>query len=220
VKSLKLLICLLLWTAPAWAFTPVASRAVASDQFNISQSTLGAATPRIIFSDPLREVNHVHVSPDQTKIMFTRYNNCTNCGFVTEASGYFGTETIICNIDGTNCYDMAGPDITKVQCNAECIDNSNVWMVYADSAANNGRGTPLSLNISTGLINYILDGGSGFSFADPQQVGTTVIHTYKSLAVKFEQRDSADQYDYRQRCRPDSSARRPADSDRIRRFRS
>src|SRR5713101_3467409 len=86
VKSLKILICLLVWAAPAWAFTPVTSRAVASDQFNISQSTLGGAAPRIIFSDPLREVNHAHVSPDQTRIMFTRYNNCANCGFVTEAA--------------------------------------------------------------------------------------------------------------------------------------
>jgi hypothetical protein len=150
VKSLRILICLLLSSAPAWAFTPVASRAVATDQFNISQSTLGAAAPRIVFSDPLREVNHAHVSPDKTKVMFTRYNNCANCGFVTEAGGYFGTETIICNIDGSNCYDLAGPDITKVQCNAEWIDNSNVWMVYADSAANNTRGTPISINARLG----------------------------------------------------------------------
>jgi len=111
---------------------------VATDQFNLSQSTLGAAAPRTIFSDPVREVNHAHVSHDHTKIAFTRYNNCANCGFVRETGGYFGTETIICNIDGSNCYDLAGPDINKVQCNAEWINNSNIWMVYAERSVNSG----------------------------------------------------------------------------------
>src|SRR5260370_4654610 len=83
VKSLKILICLLVWAAPAWAFTPVTSRAVASDQFNISQSTLGGAAPRIFFSDPLRDGNHAHVSPLQPRIMFTRYNNLATCVFVS-----------------------------------------------------------------------------------------------------------------------------------------
>ena len=182
MKELKIsLIWILVWSSQAWAFSAVPSRAVATDQFNISQSTLGAAAPRIIFSDPVREVNHAHVSPDHTKIAFTRYNNCTNCGFVRETGGYYGTEIIICNIDGSHCYDLASADIAKIQCNAQWIDNSNVWIDYADPAINYGLGTPRSVNIASGLVNRMLDGKLEFSYADPQQVGITTIHTYLSI---------------------------------------
>jgi hypothetical protein len=71
---------------------------------------------------------------------------------------------------------LASADITKIQCDAEWIDNSNVWLPYADPAVNYGLGTPRSINVASGLVNYMLDGGLEFSFADPQQVGTTVIH--------------------------------------------
>jgi Tol biopolymer transport system component len=84
---------------------PAASRQVASDKFAIYTSTLAGNTQTLIASDPTREINHAHISPDGSHLAFTRYNTYNNAGLALETNGYLQTEIVVCAANGSNCVD-------------------------------------------------------------------------------------------------------------------
>jgi hypothetical protein len=63
---------------------PEAPRRVASDKFAIYTSTLAGDGRVLIASDPTREINHAHLSPDRSHLAFTRYNVLNSYGVALE----------------------------------------------------------------------------------------------------------------------------------------
>jgi hypothetical protein len=162
--------------------SPVAipSRKDPSDKFAIYTNTLLGDSPKMIFSDPRREVNHARVSPDHQWVVFTRYNKSNWSGVALETNGYLNTEIIRCRIDGSECATLLPPRSKIVSANAYWTpDGKNILFVSNETP----DGTPgiKILNVASNRITPFYEPSDLF-VADPHMVGTTVVMPGKSKA--------------------------------------
>ncbi len=112
MKKTALCLCALLSCSGAQALLGLGAQkqAAPSDAFAIFSSTLGGAAPTMLISDPHREMNHAYISPDGTRLLFTRYNAYNSAGFALEGNAnYTQTEAVICNANGSNCRSVQAP---------------------------------------------------------------------------------------------------------------
>jgi Tol biopolymer transport system component len=116
-------VTLLAWASAALA-APIAQHADANDQFKIYLNDIANSTPSLLFSDPTRQVDHPHVSPDHRWVVFSRFNNYVS-GQALESSGYTNTEIIVCAADGTGCTQLVAPKPGAVAANPEWLADSD-----------------------------------------------------------------------------------------------
>lgn len=87
--------------------------------FGIYMSQLDGGKFSPIILDHTREMNHARVSPDKTKITFTRFNrDSNNNGLSEENDGYYKTEVMIANLDGSELESLIPPSEDHINCNS------------------------------------------------------------------------------------------------------
>jgi hypothetical protein len=155
--------------------TPVseAPRQNASDKFAIYLSTLSGAPQTLFMSDPKREINHARVSPDRTRVAFTRYNIFNGDGEALETNGYDETEAIICRIDGAKCEIVLPSRKGIMSANAYWTpDGQNLLFVSSDTP-NNVPAIKM-LNVATHRITPIY-APDDLVVVDPHQIDATLV---------------------------------------------
>ena len=165
-KSLFTL-CLLLFTwSQAYALAPNIAHVSQSDMFAVFTDNLSGSAPRMIFSDPRREVNHARVSPDGGWVVFTRYN-VFNGPYAREIDGYSDTEAIVCAIDGSYCYDAIPPQSGIVAANAAWTSDGT-GLIYVSTVTPTHSSGIRQLTISNGE-NALLLSNPTVLYGDPHE---------------------------------------------------
>jgi len=146
-----------------------------NDAFAIYIAGLDGQDMKCILSDPERELNHVRVSPDGTKITFTRFNKKKLFAkLAEEEGGYFGTEIMVANIDGSGLRSLTrrGPFLINVNSywtpdgrgliymSNDNPDKKHLRIKYLDLRTNNIS------NLTPKELTWV---------SDPHQVGTTLV---------------------------------------------
>jgi WD40-like Beta Propeller Repeat len=144
-----------------------------SDKFSIFTSTLSGGRRTLIFSDPKREVNHARVSPDGSRVVFTRYNTFNRDGEALETGGYRDTETIICQIDGSGCEVAITPRKGFAAANAYWTPDGKKLLFVSDDMAN-GHPAIKSFDLATREIAPFY-APSDIAPADPHQTGGAMV---------------------------------------------
>jgi hypothetical protein len=144
-----------------------------SDKFSIFTSTLSGDRRILIFSDPKREVNHARVSPDGSRVVFTRYNTFNRDGEALETGGYRDTETIICLIDGSGCEVAITAREGFAAANAYWTPDGRKLLFVSDDMAN-GHPAIKSFDLATREIAPFY-APSDIAPADPHQTGGAMV---------------------------------------------
>jgi hypothetical protein len=158
-----------------------APRRSTNDKFTIAVSTLGGAPPRILASDPHREINHARISPDGSEFVFTRYNRFDHNGDALEIDGYLQTEIVVCRLDGASCKTVIPARRGIVAANGNWTpDGRHILFVSSDTP--NREAGLASLDIASGRVT-MLNVGIALEFADPHQVGQEIVAPGKEKAI-------------------------------------
>lgn len=152
---------------------PEASRQVASDKFTIYTSTLAGNGQTLIASDPRREINHAHISPDGSRVQFTRYNVFNKAGVATELNGYQNTEIVVCEANGANCVVAIPARPGIIAANASWTPDGK-GLLFVTNATPTGRDGISLYTLSTGSITPFFQ-PSTLNVADPVVVGSKLV---------------------------------------------
>lgn len=170
----------LLWAlciTPAWSAIitpqPVVLRRVATDKFTIYSSNLLANPQILIASDPTRELNHAHLSPDHMHLLFTRYNLFNSSGVAVETNGYFQTESIICDFNGSNCNVVIPQRPNIIAANATWMPDGSGFL-YVTNDTPNGQVGIAHYDLATHMITPYFEPGN-ISISDPNLVGQQMV---------------------------------------------
>jgi Tol biopolymer transport system component len=113
-----------------------ASRREPTDRFAIYSGTLDGKMQTLIASDPTREINHAHLSPDRSLVAFTRYNLRDADWMALEANGYFETEIVVCAANGDDCKVVLPARRGIIAANASWTpDGQNLLFVSNDTSS-------------------------------------------------------------------------------------
>lgn len=152
---------------------PEASRQVASDMFTIYTSTLAGNGQTLIASDPRREINHAHISPDGLHVAFTRYNTYNTSGFALETNGYQKTEIVVCAANGANCVAVIPARPGIIAANASWTPDGK-GLLFITNATPTGLAGISIYNLMDRTIKPFFQ-PNNLAVADPVVVGTTFV---------------------------------------------
>jgi Tol biopolymer transport system component len=88
---------------------PEAAKSQKPNLFNIFTAELDGDNVVLLISDDKREMTHARVSPDKTRVTFTRYNHVGGDGTAKEDYGYAETEIMLVNMDGSGLETIVPP---------------------------------------------------------------------------------------------------------------
>jgi Tol biopolymer transport system component len=159
-------IALLGWASGAMA-SSIAPHADASDQFKVYLNDVADSSPFLLFSDPTRQVDHAHVSPDHRWVVFSRFNNYSSNGQALETGDYTNTEIIVCAADGSSCTQLVTPKPGVVAANPEWLEDSDT-IIFTNGVKIK------SVVRSTGVIGTYFD-STIHPITDPQVVGQYMV---------------------------------------------
>lgn len=134
-------------------------------------NTTGTA-PNLIVEDQLHEISHVHVSPDGTKIAWTRWNVYDpTVGFYTENQSTNYGETFVANINGTGAVSLGRFSYNHGN-SAWAPDGSGLYFNSTNNPCTTKGGINF-YNLSSRITTTILyDAACTFAYGDPTVTGT------------------------------------------------
>jgi hypothetical protein len=150
-----------------------ASRREASDKFAIYSSALAGDGQSLIASDPDREINHAHLSPDRSHVAFTRYNVRNSDGVALETNSYFQTEIMVCDANGNECEVVIPPRPGIVAANASWTPDGWGLLFVTNDTPPRRPGVSL-YDLATGRITLFYQPDK-INVADPHVVGQMMV---------------------------------------------
>lgn len=145
--------------------------------FGIYAARLDGSDIRPIVLNATQEMTHPRVSPDRTRVAFTRYNDRGWDGLATEEDGYANTEIVIATMDGSAMDTLVPPKRGIVNSNPTWVDSgaSVIWVttdtpdqvpqIWKVEVASRRRSRmPIPPDVAA---------------SDPDQVGTTLVFPVK-----------------------------------------
>jgi len=140
--------------------------------FGILVSTLDGRNPQRLVSDPSREMNHAHVSPDRQWVTFTRYNKKGFGSPAVETNGYDETEIMLMKIDGSGLRTLVPAKKNAIAANGNWTpDGEGILFV---SKAGGGTTELERFDLASGRISRV-PGPQGMWLSEPHQVGDKIV---------------------------------------------
>lgn len=142
------------------------------DRFIIASANLDGSDYKIIQKDATHNMTHPRVSPDGKRVAFTKYFHKNIQGLCLEDDGYFDTEIVVSDIDGTNTKTIV-PHIPGVM-NANCswLDNNHIIFIHFKPPS---PSQIVCLNLETNE-RKALPTQKNLMPSDPHIVGTTFVY--------------------------------------------
>jgi hypothetical protein len=172
MRRLTVIVCICLFALPSWGGRRGGLPTTLPFQFGIWSDNTSGTAPVLLVEDQLHEISHVHVSPDGTKIAWTRWNVYDpTIGFYTENASVAGAETFVADITGANKISL-GRNTLNHGNSWWAPDNSGVYFNSSNNPCGNINGINF-YNLSTKATTTILSDSPTcrFSYGDPTVTG-------------------------------------------------
>jgi dipeptidyl aminopeptidase/acylaminoacyl peptidase len=164
---------LLLWSLTAAIL--LAGSSADPAHFGIYSSTLEGHDFHAVLTDPHREINHAHLSPDKRLIEFSIYNHrrWLGLGDAKEIYGYADTGISLVDLDGSGLRQLVPAQKGVGAVNGSWTpDGKRILFVEASG----GQSHIALLDVASGRVTFIPT-PAGYLHADPHQVGDTIVFT-------------------------------------------
>jgi len=146
-------------------------------RFGVYTATLAGSDVRLVVANDSQEMTHARVSPDHTRIAFTRYNDRGWDGLATEEQGYGNTEIVMSRMDGSGVETVVPPRKGSVNSNPSWIDGGKSLM-WVTTDTSDKRPQIWKIDLSSRQRSKIPT-PAGLSTTDPDHVGDTLVFPVK-----------------------------------------
>ena len=148
------------------------------DQFSLFTVRKDGSDLQILISDPEREMTHPRVSPDRTRVVFTRYNRRGKDGKATEAQGYEETEILLMRLDGTELETIIPPKAGVIAANG-CWTPDGKALIYVSTDTPSRAPEVRQIDLATRKISR-LPTPVGLKASDPHWEAGKVVFPAKA----------------------------------------